>query len=119
VRNGRFNARLQQLFGFATKVSGLRRLIFLIMGVSKMKVLLVVPITAYNRLLSTCKPKDPEYLLLKNGLREIDGNGIQHVKILCDSDRARTIFDLAAKMSPEIVTSIRQITNLPDQLPLC
>jgi hypothetical protein len=83
-----------------------------------MKVLLVMPITAYNRLLSTCQPKDPEYLLLKNGLRQSDGNGVGTVQILCDGDRARTIFTLAARTGSEIMTSIRQITDLPDEFTL-
>jgi hypothetical protein len=75
-----------------------------------MKVLLVMPLAAYNLLLTDCKPGQHEYPLLKNGLVDGNGQGFQEVTILCDGAGAETILELAAKAFPDTLSSIRRIT---------
>jgi hypothetical protein len=58
-----------------------------------------------------------EYRLLKNGILETGSNGVQQVKILCDPDKAQTILDLARETSLDILASIQEIKNLPDEFP--
>jgi hypothetical protein len=81
----------------------------------EMKVLLLVPKVAYDRLLLSCEKQDPKYQLLRNGLLETGSNGVQQVRILCDPDKAQTILELARKTSPDTFAAIRKIRNLPGQ----
>jgi hypothetical protein len=82
-----------------------------------MKMLLLVPKVAYDRMLLACDKNDSQYRLLKNGLIETGSDGVLQVRILCDSDKAGTILDLARETSPDILTAIQQIKNLPDEFP--
>jgi hypothetical protein len=85
------------------------------MGLRKMKVLLLVPKVAYERLLSACGNDDSKHRLLRNGVLEPGSNGVQQVRILCDSDKAKTILDLARETSPDILVAIQEIQNSPDE----
>jgi hypothetical protein len=79
-----------------------------------MKVLLLVPKGAYDRLLSACEKTAPQYELLRNGLIEIDANGLQQVRILCDSDKAQTLLGFARQLSPDMLAAIREVRNEND-----
>lgn len=82
-----------------------------------MKVLLLVPKVAYERLLLACGHDDSKYRLLRNGIVETGGNGVQQIRILCDRHKAQTILDLARETSPAILAAIQEIKNLPDEFP--
>ncbi|HKY07921.1 MAG TPA: hypothetical protein VJQ55_06755 [Candidatus Binatia bacterium] len=76
-----------------------------------MKVLLLVPRAAYDRLLAACENSTPEYQLLANGIVESDGSGTEQVKILCDSESVQSLLDFARQLSLDVFAAIRQIKN--------
>jgi hypothetical protein len=82
-----------------------------------MKVMLLVPKVAYDRLLLSCEKQDPKYQVLKNGVLDAGSNGVKRIRILCDADKAQTILELARKISPDTFAAIRQIRDLPDPIP--
>ena len=70
---------------------------------------LLVPITAYQRLMADCNPASAEYKLLTNGVIEIDTAGARRVRILCDDARCEQIFTFVRRARPELAHVIDRV----------
>ena len=68
-----------------------------------------IPRDAYERLIALCDPKKPEYGWLRSGIIDINPEGGQRVRILCDPKRAKHLYDYAVRISPEAATSMRRV----------
>lgn len=71
--------------------------------------LVIIPLDAYNALMTKCAESHLEYPLLKNGFIIRNAEGEQEVHLACDS--ARAIVDFAAEHCPEVVLYMRTVTD--------
>ena len=80
-----------------------------------MKIMVVIPMPSYAALLGRCQIQSREYRMLKNGVVE-KREGIEEVRLLCDSSEADMIVDFVTRVAPEHLPSIRQISVPPEGL---
>jgi hypothetical protein len=76
-----------------------------------MKTLIEMTLEYYNRLLAGVVESDREYAILKNGLLTRygeTGEDPRTIVILCQSDEANQIFDLAKRLFPGVTPQIRK-----------
>ena len=78
-----------------------------------MKMMVVIPIEAYNAILEKCDSTSPEYSVLKNGVVTRNRQGNEEVEILCDAAGAKRMMDFAATGCPEVIPFIRVNANPP------
>lgn len=76
-----------------------------------MKLMVIIPMSAYSSLLDRCEINSPEYGLLKNGIVE-SREGVDQVNLLCNESQAKGIMDFVARVAPDHASAIQQ-TNLP------
>ena len=65
----------------------------------------------FVRLLARVTESDPEYAILKNGLvirYPDDGDDLRTVLILCESDQANQICNLATRLFPDAAPAIHK-----------
>jgi len=77
-----------------------------------MKTLIEMSLNHYNRLLATCPESNREYEIIKNGLVTEcikAGNDPHTVVIVCKSEEARMILDLAMRRYPAAIPRIREL----------
>ena len=67
---------------------------------------LLVPRTAYARLIDQCDPTLPVHEHLVNGIIEKTQDGHQRVRIFCDELQEKQIYDFVQQVHPELVTVI-------------
>jgi len=79
-----------------------------------MKIILEIGLAGYYRFVAKCDPTSREYETLKNGVEITDPiNGEERVvAILCESDEANALLDLAKLICPEVVLDIATSINL-------
>jgi hypothetical protein len=77
-----------------------------------LNVLVTIPVDHYNSLMMACVPFRSTYLLLKNGPVIRDNNGRQAVEILCDSDEADGLRELASQICPDAALDIAESIRL-------
>jgi hypothetical protein len=79
-----------------------------------MRTLIEMSLEHYNGLLAKCAGSDREYAIMKNAIVMPDSEGgeARRVAILCESDQAKKILDLASQFYPEAVPHIQEFTAL-------
>ena len=77
-----------------------------------MKILVIIPIERYNRLLVACVPFRASFLMLKNGLVIRDSAGRETVEILCHIDQANGLRELASQICPDAALDIAESIQL-------
>jgi hypothetical protein len=79
------------------------------------RVIIEIPLPAYDRFVEQCEESSREYEVLKNGLilRQPKGHDFERfVKIDCTLEDAKKLLLLANKICPEVVVAIAKgITN--------
>lgn len=77
-----------------------------------MKTLIEMSLNHYHRLLATCRESNREYEIMRNGLvtKCVRAGSDPHtVVIVCKSEEARMILDLAMRRYPVSIPRIREI----------
>jgi len=80
-----------------------------------MKTLIEMTLAYYNELLAGVAESDREYAILKNGLLTRYGDNdddLRTIIILCQSDEADQIFELATRLFPGVAPEIRKYAAL-------
>lgn len=77
-----------------------------------MKMLLVLPLSAYNLWVSRSAIKDTAYAWLKNGIIiRRNGRGTEEVQILCEQERLTKLIEHANRVCPEVMDYITSISS--------
>ena len=73
-----------------------------------MKILIEIQFDPYYRFLAACDPTSREREILKNGVEVNDPQDPENtiVTVLCESDEAKTLLELAKLICPEAVLDI-------------
>lgn len=86
--------------------------------IPSMKILVSIPIEAYNGLLGRCSILSREYLILKNGIiRRDQGKRSEYpvVEILCEVQRAKFLLDFATLVYPAAAPHIEKSMGLSQE----
>ena len=82
-----------------------------------MKILIKIPPEHYDLFVAECDITSREYSILKNAVVARDINDDKRViEILCDTEEADRLLDLAKRRYPEIVPAIRAGLDLAREL---
>ena len=77
-----------------------------------MKIIVEIEFGGYQRFLAECDPTRREYQVLRNGAEIRDSVDGRVVVILCETDEANALLDLAKLICPEVVLDIVASINL-------
>lgn len=76
------------------------------------KILLVLPLAAYNLWVSRSASKDTAYAWLKNGIIiRRNGQETEEVQILCEQERLTKLIEHANRVCPEVIGYITSISS--------
>ena len=79
-----------------------------------MKILVDIPIEAYNNFVQRCDASRPEYEILKNGMI-IRARNEAGVEILCAIEDAQSLLDLANDIYPQAAPHVERSISLARQ----